>query len=361
MKNILRKDNLKLFIPLLIIMIISFFSMYQARFIKVIYLNHLKKQIIWFILGFLIIFLMQKVKLQFLFNNSFLFYIIGNVLLILVLIIGKDINGSKAWLGFESIRLQPSEFVKIALILYLIKKSYEFKNKKIDEFHFIISAIIATLIPSILVFLEPDTGAIIIYLIILFSTLILSNIKKRWFILFFIFLGTVVILFSYLYLFNQDLLIKFIGTSFFYRIDRLINFKNGSSMQLNNALISIGNAGIFGGGLQSDLLYVPEFPTDFAFTLSITIFGFIGAVILLLSYLTIDFYLIKNLFDVNNFLYKSFINSFLLIFLFQQFQNILMNIGLLPIMGIPLPFLSYGGSNMIVYFIMLGITLNMIS
>jgi rod shape determining protein RodA len=132
-------------------------------------------------------------------------------------------------------------------------------------------------------------------------------------------------------------------------------------MQLNNALISIGNAGIFGGGLQSDLLYVPEFPTDFAFTLSITIFGFIGAVILLLSYLTIDFYLIKKLFGVNNFLYKSFINSFLFIFLFQQFQNILMNIGLLPIMGIPLPFLSYGGSNMIVYFIMLGITLNMTS
>jgi rod shape determining protein RodA len=361
MKNILKKDNLKLFIPLIIIMIFSFFCMYQAKFIKLIYISHLKKQIIWFSIGFLIIYLFQKVKIYFLFNNSFYFYLIGNILLILVLIIGKDINGSKAWISFYGISIQPSEFVKITLLLYLTVLSNNFKNKKISEFKFIITSLIITLIPSILVFFEPDTGAVVIYFIILFAIYLLSNINKKWFIIFFTISGLIIGLFFYLYFFNQDFLISIIGTSFFYRIDRIINFKNGSSMQLNNALISIGNAGVLGNGIQKELLYVPEFPTDFVFTLVISIFGFLGATILLISYFSIDLFFINKLFKTNNFQYKNFINGFIFMFIFQQIQNILMNIGLLPIMGIPIPFLSYGGSNMIVYFILIGIILNMIN
>ena len=195
-------------------------------------------------------------------------------------------------------------------------------------------------------------------LLLLLSVLLMSGIKKRWFIIAFSLLTILIGLFFYLYFCHQDLLIDLIGTSFFYRVDRLFNFKSGSGMQLNNALATIGNSSFFGHGIQKELLYVPEFPTDFVFTLSIAIFGFFGGFLILFSYLTLNCFFINKLFTVNKYPYKLFIHGFLFIFIYQQIQNILMNLGLLPIMGIPLPFLSYGGSNMIIYFIFLGIILN---
>ncbi len=339
-------------------MIASFFCMFQARFIKPLYIGHLQKQILWFGLGFFLLFVLTKLKIKFFFHYSFYFYLLGIVLLILVLFLGKNTNGAKAWFDLKFFHLQPSEFVKIALLLYLSKTTNDFKLGKIKEWWYILKCIFITFIPSILVFLEPDTGAIIIYLLLLLSVLIFSGIHKIWFILSFLCVILILGTFTYFYLYNQDTLIQYIGTSFFYRIDRLIHFADGTGMQLNNALTTIGNAGIFGKGIQKELLYVPEFPTDFVFTLSIAIFGFLGGCILLLSYFTINYYLIHKLFTKKDLQTKLFLHGFIYIFIYSQIQNILMNLGLLPIMGIPLPFLSYGGSNMIVYFIFLGFILN---
>ena len=249
--------------------------------------------------------------------------------------------------------------MKIALLLYLAKITNEFQYQQEHEFTYLLKCFVITLIPSILVFLEPDTGAIIFYLILLFSVLLLSNIKKKWFaIAFFLFflLGSG---FFYLYFFKQDYLINLIGTSFFYRMDRLIHFNDGTSLQLENALTTIGNAGWFGKGIQKQLLYVPEFPTDFVFTLYLSIFGFTGGLILLMAFFLLNLFFTYKFFNCKNFLYKIFIHGFLFLFLFQQIENIFMNMGLLPIMGIPLPFLSYGGSNMIVYFLFIGLIFNM--
>lgn len=334
--------------------------MYQAKYIKDIYALHLQKQILWYAIGFLIIFIFQKVKINLLFHYSFFIYCIGIVLLILVLFFGREINGARAWFDFKIFHFQPSEFVKISLLLYLIYLSNLFHNQKLSEIQFLFSTILATFIPSILVFLEPDTGAIIIYLLILFSVLLLSGIRKRWFVFFFVILGILLFSFFYLYFFHQDLLIRLIGTSFFYRMDRILNFQSGSGMQLNNALTTIGNSSFFGHGIQKELLYVPEFPTDFIFTLILSIFGFSGGILVLSCYLVLDYFFINKIFSMHNYSYKLFIHSFLFIFVYQQLQNIFMNLGLFPIMGIPLPFLSYGGSNMIVYFIFLGILLNSI-
>lgn len=341
-------------------MIASFFCMYQAKFIKDIYQSHLTKQILWFVVGMLLILLFQKLKIKFFFHYSFYLYLFGLLLLFLVLFFGKEVNGAKAWFHFKIFNFQPSEFMKIALLLYLSKITTDFKLGKRKEFYYIVQCAFVVLIPSLLVFLEPDTGAIIMYLFILLSVLVLSGIKKRWFIIAFLFAIIVGGSFIYLYIFKQDLLIDLIGTSFFYRMDRLINFKDGSGMQLNNALATIGNAGIFGHGIQQELLYVPEFPTDFVFTLSISIFGFVGGFILILCYFTLTCFFVNKLFSVKQLEYKLFLHGFIYIFLYQQIQNIFMNLGLMPIMGIPLPFLSYGGSNMIVYFIFLGFILNMI-
>lgn len=358
MKRLFTKDNLLLFIPLLLLMFISFFCMYQAQFIKTIYYNHLKKQILWYVVGFIILLVMQKIKIRCLFTYSFLFYILGNFLLGLVLIFGKETNGARAWFNLKIFKFQPSEFMKISLLLYLVHLTEQFRHGKFSEIQYIGISVLATVIPSILVFLEPDTGAIIIYLLLLFSVLLFSGIRKRWFIIAFSLFGIFIGLFFYFYFFQQDLFIKWMGTSFFYRIDRLLNFQSGSGLQLNNALTTIGNAGIFGHGIQKELLYVPEFPTDFIFTLAISIFGFCGAILILLCYFTLNYYFINKVFTVKKYHYQLFIHGFLFIFIYQQLQNILMNIGLFPIMGIPLPFLSYGGSNMIIYFIFLGIILN---
>ncbi len=358
MKRIFNKDNLLLFLPILILMIISFFCMYQSRFIKSIYSHHLAKQVLWYFLGFLLLIFLQKIKIRVLFNSSFILYVIGNILLIFVLFLGKEINGARAWFTLKIFNFQPSEFMKIALLLFLIHLSFYFHHQKISEIQYILFSVLATCLPSLLVFLEPDTGAIIIYFLLLFSVLLFSGIKKRWFVLAFSLLGIFMLLFFYCYFFKQDLLIQFMGTSFFYRVDRLINFHTGSGMQLNNALATIGHAGFLGRGIQKNLLYVPEFPTDFVFTLAISIFGFCGALIILLCFLGINIFLIKKIFLVHSYSYQLFIHGFFWIFVYQQLQNILMNIGLFPIMGIPLPFVSYGGSNMFIYFLFLGIILN---
>ena len=229
------------------------------------------------------------------------------------------------------------------------------------DFKLILKVIIITLIPSILVFLEPDTGAIIFYFLIAITVLLVAGIKKYWFVI----LGIIIILllgtFILLYIYNQEILINLIGTSFFYRVERLITFSTESSYQLENAIIAMGSASIFGSGLNKVSLYIPEAPTDFIFAFNISNFGIVSGIIVILCYLLIDIFLINKYLTVKQKQIKLVLISFISIFFFQQFINIGMNLGLLPIIGIPLPFLSYGGSTIIIYFMFLGIILNILN
>ena len=164
-----------------------------------------------------------------------------------------------------------------------------------------------------------------------------------------------------LYIYNQEILINLIGTSFFYRVERLITFSTESSYQLENAIIAMGSASFFGSGLNKVSLYIPEAPTDFIFAFNISNFGIISGIIVILCYLLIDIFLINKYLTVKQKQIKLVLISFISIFFFQQFINIGMNLGLLPIIGIPLPFLSYGGSTIIIYFMFLGIILNILN
>jgi len=358
--KIIKKYNLFLFIPLLILNIISLFNMFNAKLISSSYDNAFIKQLIWFSLGYLSIFFLNKLKLNKLFKYSTYLYIFSIFLLIIVLFVGTDINGAKCWLNIFGFTFQPSELVKFTLTLELIKilNKTILKNIK-DEFILIIKLIFITLIPSILVFLEPDTGAIINYLIILIIILFYAKLNKWWYILCIsigiLLLGT----FFLMYFFYQDTLINIIGTSLFYRMDRIINFANGNSYQLENALITIGSASFFGVGINKILLYIPEAPTDFFFAFSIGNYGLFSAILILISFFIIDLFLFYKASNLKTKYYKPFIYSYLGIFIFHQIYNIFMNIGLLPIMGIPLPFLSYGGTSTLINFIFLGIILNL--
>ena len=281
-----KKDNLILIIPLLILNIISIFNMVNAKLISSAYNDAFLKQIVWFIIGYLIILILQKVKLKNIFNYAKYFYFFSLFLLILVLIMGSVVNGAKCWLNIMGFSFQPSELAKISLALYLtsLTNNVKLKNFK-DEIKLLLKLFIITLIPSILVFLEPDTGAIINFLIILLVIIFSIHLNKWWYITFIIlsiFLGGSFFLLYYLY---PDLLIKYLGTSLFYRMDRLINFTKGTSYQLENALITIGASSFMGVGFKKILLYIPEAPTDFIFSFSMGNFGFLSVIIVIICFI----------------------------------------------------------------------------
>ena len=272
----------------------------------------------------------------------------------------KPINNSKCWFTVFGIgTIQPSEFMKIILIItnaVIIDKHNKSSYKK--DYVLILKIIGVTLIPSILTFLQPDTGMVLIYFVISFVMLFTSGINIKWFIWFIAILTLLLSVFLSLYFYNDDLFIKIFGTSFFYRIDRLLDWKDGVGMQLTNALIGIGSAFIFGHGFNNTPIYFPEPQTDFIFSVFATNYGLVGATFLLLILVYFDFNIIKIAINSRNRIDKYVVSGILAMLIYQQIQNIGMNIGLLPITGITLPFISYGGSSLLSYMIIIGILLN---
>ena len=160
-----------------------------------------------------------------------------------------------------------------------------------------------------------------------------------------------------LYFLNHNFFIKLFGTSFFYRMDRLINFTESSSYQISNALLGIGSSGAFGMGLTSSKVYIPEVTTDFVFDLTICNFGYIAGIFVILIYS----FILLNLYNENKhckkYLYKSMIGGIFFMMLFQVVEHVCMNLSLTPITGITLLFLSYGGYSLISYFMLFGLVL----
>ena len=322
------------------------------------------KQILWYVIGFGIAYLMMTVGNKFLYNNAYIFYIVGVILLVLVLFFGKEINNAKCWFVIPYIgSFQPSEFMKIFLIITLSRMISDFNEEKrsndtMEEFKFLIKILIVVGIPSILTFIEPDTGAVLIYFIITITMLFIGGFKSRWFI---ITLSTILVIgaiFLSIYFFNQDLFIEIFGTSFFYRMDRILNWSSSSGLQLTNGLTAIGSAGITGHGFNNTPIYFPEMQTDFIFAVFSSNFGFIGATILigLIIYFDINIIGLSN--KSTNISDKLTVAGIIAVLLFQQIQNIGMTVGLLPIMGITLPFISYGGSSLLSYMILIGMLFN---
>ena len=350
-----------IFIPLLILNIISLFNMHNAKLVSSLYNNAFIKQLIWFLLGYLIIFIIQKLKLKNIFKYSLYFYLFTLILLVLVLFLGTSTHGAKCWFSLFGFSFQPSELAKLSLAMLLVNIGSKAKIKNFkDEVIILFRMILITLIPSILVFLEPDTGAIINFLIILLISILFLKINKWWYITFFGIFALAISLFLIMYFYFQDALIKILGTSFFYRMDRLINFASGNSYQLENALITIGASSFLGVGFNKILLYIPEAPTDFFFAFSVGNYGLLSGILIIISFVIFDLYFIYLIGRSKNLKTKIFAYSYLGMFLFHQIYNIGMNLGLLPIMGIPLPFLSYGGTNTLINYLFLGIILNLL-
>lgn len=330
-------------------------------------LNYTLKQSIWFIIGFILIIFLKKIKNEKILKSIQYLYIGGIISLILLLIFGKPINNAKCWFEIPFLgTFQPSEFMKIILILTLSTLIDDFRSKNpfptiTQEFLFLLKIGIIVGIPSILTFLQPDTGVVLIYLLITFIMLFVSGIRYRWFLILFIILGLSIGSVLLIYFLDTDLFIKIFGTSFFLRVDRLLDWSNNSGYQLENGMTAIGSAGLLGYGLNNTPIYFPEPQTDFIFAVYSSNFGFIGSIILLSLLLCLDLRLIYIALKSEDNLNKYIISGCVAMLIYQQVQNIGMTFGLLPITGITLPFISYGGSSLLSYMLMIGIILNISS
>lgn len=325
------KNKYIILIPIFILNIISIYHLSSTPYIN--------KHLLYLSISYIFLLISTKINFKYLLKFIPTLYILSLLLLSLVLFIGKEINGSKAWLHILGISIQPSEITKLILSIYL--PYLIIKNKKIPYL------ILITIIPSILTFLEPDTGAIIFYIIILLSTLKYTKIPKKLLITTSIILSIFLITNISLYIINKDILVNIYGTNIFYRIDRLISFKNQNNIQTTNSLISIGS---------HKLLYIPENHNDFIFS-SIISKSPILFIPILLSFISIFIYYIKRISNKKNI--SNIINFIILnTLLFQVFYNIFMNLSLVPIIGIPLPFISYGGSYLVTLYTLIGISIN---
>lgn len=318
-----------------------------------------KKQLFYFLIGFLLFFIFSYLDWRIFFNSSHLliaFYFLSLISLILVLLLGKTLGGARGWFNLGFFNLQPLEFTKLIVILVLAKYLSP-RHLELWQFKYLFVSGLYAALPACLVILQPDLGGAIILASLWFMLVLASGIK--W--------GQIFLLLS-IFLF-----IAFIAWSFLlqpYQRNRILNFLNpqedvtGIGYNRRQALISIGSGRIFGKGLgwgtQTQLKFLPLAKTDFLFSALAEELGLIGALIILGTFLVL-FYRLSywiNVFNTN--FTKLFTFGILIKLVLEVFINIGMNSGLLPIIGIALPFLSYGGSHLLADFIGLGIVNSMI-
>lgn len=319
--------------------IIRFLIVYMFfSFVNLKNTDLLVKQFFFYVVGFIILMIIKKNIKKYI---SYI-YIIFNGLLLYLLLFGKAINGSKAWINLSFISFQPSEFMKIILIVYLSIIANKYPKYRLKCF-------IITLIPSILTFLEPDTGNVLFYLVILCSVLIYKENNIKRFIKPLVGFSILCVLLIVLCFSFKDYFINIFGYSMFYRLERILSLFDNTSYQLNRALIGMGSGYLFG---SSQIVSIPYETTDFAFSYLVANVGYFIALGFLIFNMSFDYYCINGL-KYNVGVDRLILFTFIVMKLVQESIHILMNIGLFPITGITLPFVSYGGSSLITYFIIL--------
>jgi rod shape determining protein RodA len=314
-------------------------------------LLNFKKQIFFCFIGFALLFLFAFFGYHNLRAFSNYFYILGVVLLLSVLFFGETIRGTRGWFIFGSFGLQPVEFIKIFLVLFLARY-FSGTSLKSNPLKLFIITGGGVLIFIILVMLQPDFGSALILFLVWFAMIILAGFERKYLITI---LLIIVLLASLSWMFYFEP----------YQKQRILTFINPSFDPLDQgyniaqAIIAVGAGGMFGRGIgfgsQSQLKFLPESQTDFIFAVISEELGFLGAILVLLFF-TIFFYRsLTNLKKINNDFGIFFILGTVSLIFIEMFINIGMNIGILPVIGISLPFLSYGGSAMITNLILVGI------
>ena len=315
---------------------------------------YLKRQFIFLILGTIMLFIGMKVNLNRVKKHTGLLLLLSLVLLALLLIpgLGVERGGSVSWFGIGDFLFQPSEFFKIAIVLYMANKltDYYLQTNKF------VKVIIPLLLPAIfgffLIMLQPDFGS---GLVMLAAVVIMCMVSKSRFKNY-IFIGLV-----------GTFAFAFLIISASYRVDRILAFFNpwkdplGSGFQIIQSLYAISPGGLIGRGIDGSFqkfFYLPEPQTDFIFAIYAEEFGFIGSLILIFLYIYLLNQCFKSAMQSTN-EFASFLKiGFTFLIAVQVFINLGVVVGLLPVTGITLPFMSYGGSSLTLLMFSMGLIMN---
>jgi rod shape determining protein RodA len=339
-----------LFLPVSFLVLLSLAELYSVGLGQAAGdLSFFNRQLIFTLIGLgLLIFLANR-DYYFLYSYSNLIYFLGVLSLIAVLLFGATVNGTKGWFNLFGFGIQPVEFVKYVLVIFLARYLAGASSHANPLRNLMVTGL-ATGLLVLLVMLQPDFGSASLLVFIWLLSLFVSGLPKRFFL---IILGSL-------------LVTAVIAWQFFladYQKERVLNFVRPSSelssnYNINQAMIAIGAGGLSGRGLgfgsQSQLKFLPEAKTDFIFAVISEELGLIGVILVLALFSLFFWRLFKNLANIKND-FSSFlvILSGGLIFI-EMFINIGMNLGLVPVVGIALPFLSYGGSSLIINLAMVG-------
>ena len=315
---------------------------------------HTNSHILRFFVFFGMFFMVSFISIRFWHETSYIAYVVIFLLLLGVKYFGLTSSGSKRWLDLYFMNLQPSELMKVGLILFLAKYYHRISIESINSFRYLILPVTVLIAPIILVATQPDLGTSILIAAGGIVVAWLAGVRAK----FFVFSGLSMIALL-------PIAISFLKP---YQKSRILTFLNperdplGAGYQIIQSKIAIGSGGLFGKGFlngsQSYLDYLPEKHTDFIFTLFSEEFGFFGSVLLLLLYAIIIYRVIKIGVISRSYFAKLFCYSFGTSLFVYIVINMSMVLGLLPIVGSPLPIMSYGGSSMLATMIGFGIVMS---
>jgi rod shape determining protein RodA len=337
---------------ILILGLVSILAMYSTDGGEFKY--HTNSHILRFCVFFCLFFFISLIQVRFWHDQSYLIYILFFILLLCVKYFGLTSSGSKRWLDLYFMNLQPSELMKVGLILFLAKYYHRVSIENMNSIRYLFTPIIALVAPLLLVATQPDLGTSIL--------IAAGGIVVAWLA------GVRVKFFAYsalLFIILLPVVISFLKP---YQKSRILTFLNperdplGAGYQIIQSKIAIGSGGLFGKGFlngsQSYLDYLPEKHTDFIFTLFSEEFGFFGSLFILLLYALIFSRIVRIGNLTRSTFGKLYCYSFATAFFIYVVVNMMMVLGLLPIVGSPLPIMSYGGSSMMAIMFGLGIVMS---
>jgi len=337
---------------ILLLGVISIFAMYSTEQGKFGYYtqSHLYRFCVFFFIFLIISFF----RIQFWFKSAYLFYFAILILLFAVDFFGVTASGSKRWINLLFINLQPSELMKVSLIIFLSRYYHKIPLEHVTSVKHILIPMLALAVPVFLVISQPDLGTAVLIALGGIAVIWLTGFNIKYFLYS-----------SLIFICLVPLGISILKP---YQKSRILTFLNperdplGAGYQIIQSKIAVGSGGITGKGYlkgsQSYLDYLPEKHTDFIFTLYSEEFGFIGSILLLMIYVMIIYRIIAIGNKSRNNFARLYCFGFATAFFSYVAINMSMVLGLLPIVGAPLPIMSYGGSSMLAMMIGLGVVMS---
>ncbi|MBM3250627.1 MAG: rod shape-determining protein RodA [Candidatus Nealsonbacteria bacterium] len=353
MFNYLKKLDWILIISVLLLVSIGLLSIYSSSIGRDDFFNF-KKQLVFFGIGFSLMLFLSFFDWRIFRENPYLIlglYFICIILLVGLFFFGPVIKGARGWYKIGPFSFDPIEFTKIILLI-LLAKYFSMRHIEMYRLSHIILSGFYIFFPAVLIFYQPDLGPVLILISVWLGVLIVSGIKLRHFLIL-VLCGLVVLTLSWSFLLRD------------YQKARLISFFEpqleplGMSWSQNQSKIAIGAGGIFGQGFargsQTQYGFLPEVQTDFIFSAIAEEFGLMGILILFSLFMVLVWRIMKIAISAQSNFPRLFAFGFAIILVIQAFIHIGMNLGILPVIGLPLPLISYGGSGLIATFIGLGI------